>query len=72
MHRENLAFTRENPMKLIKFIDAQQAKTVYSSKNINEKLLETNAAIQFDEMCCLFIFANPYSRLFMSSKLIAL
>jgi hypothetical protein len=39
MQKENLAFTRENPVKLIKFIDADQAKTLYSSKNINEKYL---------------------------------
>lgn len=50
MHRENFAFTRKNPMKLIKFIDAEQAKTVHSPKNINEKLLKTNAATQFNEM----------------------
>jgi len=25
IHRENFAFTRENPMKLIKLIDAKQA-----------------------------------------------
>jgi hypothetical protein len=43
MHRENFAFNRENPLKLIKFFDAEQAKTVYSSKNVNEKLLKTNA-----------------------------
>ena len=43
--RENFALTRENPMKLIKFIDAEQAKTVCSSKNMREKLLKTNAAV---------------------------
>jgi hypothetical protein len=31
----------------IKCINAQQAKTVYSFKNIKEKLLKTNAAIWF-------------------------
>ena len=51
MHRENFPFARENPMKLIKFVDAEQAKTVNSSKNIKEKLLKTNAATQFNEMC---------------------
>jgi hypothetical protein len=51
MRREKFAFTRENSMKLVKFIDAEQAKTVYSSKNINEKLFKTTAAIQFNEMC---------------------
>jgi hypothetical protein len=51
MHRENFAFTRENSMKLIKLTDAEQTKTVYSSKNINEKLLKTNAAIQFNGTC---------------------
>lgn len=41
MHRENFAFTRENCMKLIKFIGAEQAKTVHGSKDINEKLFKT-------------------------------
>jgi hypothetical protein len=72
MHRENFAFTRENPMKLIKFIDSEQAKIVYGSKNIKEKLPKTSAAIQLNEMCWPFIFDNPYSRLFRSSTLIAL
>jgi len=51
MQKENFAFTRENSVKLIKFIDAEQAKTLYSSKNISEKLLKTNAAIQSNAMC---------------------
>jgi hypothetical protein len=37
-------------MKLIKFVDAEQAKTVYSSKNVKKKLLETSAAIQFNPL----------------------
>jgi hypothetical protein len=51
MQKANFAFTRENCVKLIKFIDAEQAKTLYTSKNTNEKLLKTNAAVQFNEMC---------------------
>jgi hypothetical protein len=34
-----------------KYINAQQAKTIHSFKNIKEKLLKANAAIWFNIIC---------------------
>jgi hypothetical protein len=35
----------------VKFINAQQAKSVYHYRNIKEKLLKTNASIWFNKIC---------------------
>jgi hypothetical protein len=35
----------------VKFINAQQAKSVYKYRNIEEKLHKTNAAIWFNKTC---------------------
>jgi hypothetical protein len=35
----------------VKFINAQQAKSVYHYRNIKEKLLKTNASISFNKIC---------------------
>jgi hypothetical protein len=35
----------------VKFISAQQAKTVYQHQNIRKKLLKTNASMWFNKVC---------------------